>query len=119
MKAIKFEISFGVVPGFTSSTTSSGVALEEVILAWKEAAAFVKKQTGIFISAQFSAAQVIYPVGLDIISETVVSVSGISNPKFNENDVYTDTVRLISEAVKIALKQKTATLVISQVESYS
>ncbi len=118
MKAIKFEISFGVVPGFTDSTTQNDIAIESVVRAWEEAAADVMEQKGLFVSAQFSAAQVIYPFGLDIISETVVSVSGISNPKFQANDIYREAVRLISEYVKTGLKQNTATLQLSEVESY-
>lgn len=117
MKAIKFEISFGVVTGFESSNTPSNVALEKVIAAWKEAAINVFKETGIFVSAQFSAAIVVYAVGPSLVSETVVSVSGISNPKFQAADSYEKSVHFVCEQVKKALEQKTATLILSEVET--
>lgn len=117
MKAIKFEVSFGVVTGFESSHTPEAVALGLVISAWKQAALNVFKETGIFVSAQFIAAIVVYPVGPSIVSETVVSVSGISNPKFQASDSYESSVRFVCEEVKKSLHQKTATLLLSEVET--
>ena len=117
MKAIKFEISFGVVSGYISNDVPQDTALEKVISAWKDAAAIAHEETGIFISAQFTAAIVIYPFANDIISETVVSVSGISNTRHSSNDDYMAVVSHIIENVKQKLQQKTATLIAYEVES--